>query len=144
MTVYAVLLCQKPVCGTYASNCLEQRCGGLWIDGGRVEGGKRMSSIKDFSAIHGNRWGSGAYLPKIGEKEVQGRWPANVVLEGSENVVAELEGKASGRGHFPKHPKAVTKVAYGKFNPSTMVEREMPDGGDLSAARFFRKFGVKA
>ena len=66
---------------TVAANTLRHGCGGLNIDTSRVGKEPRESAQKDFSAVWGNKWGSGAHLPTTGTKTVSGRWPANMILQ---------------------------------------------------------------
>lgn len=77
----AITVARKPLSGTVATTTLEHGCGGLNIDACRVGSETRQSAQKDFSAVWGNKWGSGEHLPTTGSKEVSGRWPANLILQ---------------------------------------------------------------
>jgi len=78
-----ILLCMKPNEGSYAQNALKWGVAGLNIDGGRIGTDRTRTTIKDFSEVHGNKWGkAGAKYPTMGYKENPvGRYPANIILE---------------------------------------------------------------
>lgn len=62
------------------ADCVEKYgTGAINIDGCRIGNEKRENAQKDFSAIHGNQYGNGAYQPTIGHKMVAGRFPANCI-----------------------------------------------------------------
>jgi len=86
-----IVLARKPLIGTVAANVLEHGTGGLNIDGSRV-GSKRDSEQTQGSyngsevAIVGQRQGGKIY------PETLGRFPANIIHDGSDEV-AELLGE---------------------------------------------------
>jgi len=99
----AITVARKPLSGTVATTTLEHGCGALNIDACRVGSETRQSAQKDFSAVWGNKWGSGEHLPTTGSKEVSGRWPANLILQHLDGCrcdrvkkVVNRSGKASG------------------------------------------------
>ena len=98
-------LLRKPLSEkTVASNTLKHGTGGLNINESRIGNEVRESAQKDFSAVWGNKWGSGAYLPNTGTKIVSGRWPANMILqhldgcqcEGTKQVRGSSAGQTGG------------------------------------------------
>lgn len=73
----------------------------------------------------------------VAKAESLGRWPANVVHDGSGEVLEAFAafGERKGGGRVKgTEPSAVTDVVYGKFNGRVPYE---PIGDSGSAARFF-------
>ncbi len=95
-----IILARKPLVGTVAANVLEHGTGALNIDATRVgsEGGCRGASKGDVknsdTALVGSADGSlnGDFAKSV---EGLGRWPANVIHDGSDEVV-ELFPEAGG------------------------------------------------
>lgn len=113
-----ITLARKPFSQTVAANVLEWSTGAMNIDGCRVEA-----------------------------EASTGRWPANLIHDGSEEVVGLFPQTKSGGGE--KGAKRHTNVVYGHCGTKPSDVRE-PDKG--SAARFFycaktspseRKVGVE-
>ncbi len=130
-----VVVARKPLIGTVAANVLIYGTGGLNIDAsrvGRAEGddsvaGKRTATFGTQETQSGGD-GSGGW-----EQNEGGRWPANVIHDGSDEVV-ELFPTNAGGGHWAK-----TKVTgYGEFGggKSEYFGQGEKDGKG-SAARFF-------
>jgi len=92
MKAFCILLCQKPIEGTFASNVLRHGCGALWIDGGRVallgDGDGWDVPAPKFDSptgnIYGFKTGEGRLLGVRATPNARGRFPANVVLEAGE------------------------------------------------------------
>ena len=79
-----MVLARKPVVGTVAKNVLTYGVGGLNIDASRVGSEVITNNINDFSNQHGNKFGNGEPIAKLGESQVVGRWPANFIHDGLE------------------------------------------------------------
>ena len=93
-----IAVCMKPVEGNFANNALEYGVAGLDVDGSRIG--------TDVITTHGR--GSNQAFPKrptettveesgrkvrqdlIEKKPREGRWPANVILDGSDEVIEEF------------------------------------------------------
>lgn len=88
-----VVVARKPVIGTVAENVLEWGTGGINIDGCRVE---YISDDDKNSAKWGHQTGNvndyGNGVGAMGGKDVlsssKGRWPANLIHDGSDEVLA--------------------------------------------------------
>lgn len=127
-----IVLARKPLVGTVAANVLAHGTGALNIDGCRVGtdtvgwGG---------GAAGGNTWtGDNCGLAKNGDaRPVQGRWPANIVHDGSDEVVAAFPSSESSRSTITSKPGAV--YGGGAGLPSHTGVYGFDDSG--SAARFF-------
>jgi site-specific DNA-methyltransferase (adenine-specific) len=86
-----IVVARKPFKTTVAQNVLEHGCGGLNIDGCRVETSDADAGAMERCNTPGSgRWTGGAYGgelygapgadPKDRFDTTQGRWPANVIL----------------------------------------------------------------
>ena len=130
-----VVVARKPLVGTVAENVLTFGTGGLNIDGTRVEGAPPsvpQPQLRPDGKDSGHALGTGE--GRNGEMSLAtGRWPANVIHDGSDEVV-ELFPTNAGGGHWTK-----TKVTgFGEFGggQSEYFGPGEKDGKG-SAARFF-------
>lgn len=136
-----IVVAMKPVDGTFVNNALTWGVAGLWIDGGRVE----------TDGSDGGVWGSSNKTCQDGrifnaspngtdyrsQQHPQGRFPANVIHDGSDEVT----------GLFPQtngsQPR-VQKVTQDEGKQNCMNVMMRPSGYETpgytdsgSAARFF-------
>ena len=130
-----IVLARKPLIGTVISNVLALGTGALNIDGCRVEGG---SPNVTFDRVAGDR-PRDQYRTGTGEARRtsdQGRWPANVIHDGSDEVVEAFPfAPGQQRAVTGEERSHRTLNAYGDFG-STRHGAE-PRGDSGSAARFF-------
>jgi site-specific DNA-methyltransferase (adenine-specific) len=131
-------LMRKPIEGTVAANVLQHGTGALNIDGCRVDGSPRATGTVNphaESGVHGilGRDKRTDRQQRYDANLPEGRWPANVITDGSEEVVegfphttsGDWNGQLTGRGS--EH-----SGAWGK------QDRPFHWKGDSgSAARFF-------
>ena len=127
-----IIVARKPLEGTVAANVLAHGTGAINIDGCRVAGPKHTQSTSHAGGQHG-RYGS---LPARGPQvdAGNGRWPANLIHDGSDEVVKLFPdtGKSTGGRIGKKSMGNVTNVPAGQY------EKGDPGFGDTgSAARFF-------
>jgi len=128
-----IVLARKPLGGTVANNVLQHGTGALNIDACRVGNDVRQNNFNDFSNQHGNQFGNGEPIAKLGTTEVVGRWPANLIHDGSDEVL-QLFPDSKGGAYPAKRGQAVaTSFASGQETEGGY--RVMGDSG--SAARFF-------
>ena len=82
-----IVLARKPLIGTVAANVLAHGTGAINVDGCRVA---HDEPIKQMSAQTGGDkvFGQGGRRGETTELKASGRWPANVIHDGSEEVVA--------------------------------------------------------
>jgi site-specific DNA-methyltransferase (adenine-specific) len=125
-----ITVARKPLVGTVAANVLAHGTGGLNIDGCRVGvGDDRVGGglAKERFGING--------MPQT-SRPVGGRWPANLIHDGSDEVV----------GLFPQSNGAAAPVAKGQKEFGGVIYGKFKTGGDDgasfygdsgSAARFF-------
>lgn len=129
-----IALARKPLMGTVAENVQQHGTGALNIDGCRV------ATVETWNA-HGNLTGGdsltcyGDGLNNSGRNASHdfGRWPANLIHDGSNEVEAAFAvfGKKNG-GHDPKKSKG---TPFGGVNDKNREERYWSDTG--TASRFF-------
>lgn len=122
-----ICLARKPLAGTVAENLVRFGTGALNIDGCRIETSGRPARKKT-----GERWAA-SNIDSFGSKAVgetdQGRWPANLIHDGSDEVLAgfpDQTGANGGNGTFVQHTWA------GRDATEQSIERSKG-----SAARFF-------
>lgn len=126
-----IVLARKPLIGTVAENVLQHGTGALNIDGCRVEGG-----AKKWESPRG-----GICLPDAAARAALvdnplGRWPANLVHDGSEEVLAAfpIAGGQKGGGSGGE-PSSLVDNVYGDRKRVPFGILRDDDWG--SAARFF-------
>ena len=128
--VEPICLARKPLIGTVAENVLQYGTGALNIDGTRI--GTRTEStgevIGENTAMAGPNYGRVA----TGEETI-GRWPANVIHDGSDEVLAGFPYTSSTRSEVTSSPGAV--FGNGSGLPAHTGIYGFDDSG--SAARFF-------
>jgi site-specific DNA-methyltransferase (adenine-specific) len=72
---------------TIAENVLKHGTGGINIDDCRIGTDIITNNINDFSNQHGNKFGNGMSIVKLGESTTIGRYPSNFIHDGSDEVV---------------------------------------------------------
>jgi hypothetical protein len=125
-----ITVARKPLIGTVAANVLEHGTGALNIDGCRVGGGPRPL-IERHDQYRPEKFNLPSGSRNAGET-TEGRWPANLIHDGSDEVLAGFPESKDG--------VAVRHVSGGKNCHSDAIKPAMPDmgyGGRGSAARFF-------
>ena len=135
-----IVVARKPLIGTVAANVLTYGTGGLNIDGARVgsEGGTKLSE-NDFVPIPNEEkiYGLGHKNYAFGKPvEGLGRWPANVIHDGSDEVVELFPdtGKSGVAINRNRSGAKSGEVFQGGWNALT-EDVGFRDSG--SAARFF-------
>ncbi len=133
-----ICVARKPLIGTVAANVLQHGTGAINVDGCRVAGEARPNIVADYkdtdnSTYEGRMDGSLAGGSKADGKTELGRWPANLIHDGSPEVLAAFPdtGASSGR---PRNNGEFKSVAKGAETAHTTFGHD-DDGG--SAARFF-------
>ena len=136
-----IIMARKPMVGTVAENVLAHGTGAINVDACRVPleedcrllkggtyGGNRGSD-KGTSMFGTNTKGLGYEVPSA-----NGRWPANLIHDGSDEVLAAFpDAPGQQRATTGKEQRGPTNV-YGKY--AGVVAMEPRDIGG-SAARFF-------
>ena len=141
-----VILARKPLDGTVAETVLKWGCGGINIDGCRVEiqdqdpgkknWHKNRPSYKEYSheSPHGLY---GSCKPRATSQNPLGRWPANLLLdEAAADLLDQQSGTLKSGANPARRGSAKFKTCYGEFKgqESCTVHRGANSGG---ASRFF-------
>lgn len=127
------VLARKPLDGTVANNVLKHGTGGLNIDGTRIPGAK-PDTVRGAGGQHGRY----SELPAQGviKDDGMGRFPANLIHDGSDEVEAVFPQNAKGMSGGGKHKQTYSKdgvIAGGGHDGNDSHIRN--DSG--SASRFF-------
>jgi site-specific DNA-methyltransferase (adenine-specific) len=135
-----IIVARKPLVGTVAGNVLKHGTGAINVDGCRVDSGADYHDLRvtQGGADCGVRLAPRNKVPRPFVPAL-GRWPANVIHDGSEEVVGlfarfgESKSTVGMRGATGRHDVS----SPGTFNakPYTNSERGHKDTG--TAARFF-------
>jgi len=131
-----IVMARKPLDGTVAQNVLKHGVGGINIDESRIDfiseedkGDPLRFQTNNGSGAHGIFNASKDVTSVVGEK---GRWPANVIHDGSDEVVSLFPNTQSSAGSFKandyKQGDGVTDFTRGDFEGY---------GDSGSASRFF-------
>jgi len=130
-----IVVARKPLIGTVAANVLEHGTGGLNIDGSRIGTESRTDKITENG--FGSNFMDDNWQPSGNtyEKTVQGRWPANVILdEYSAERLDEQSGVTSGKIGMTGKTGTANSV-YGHYPQSQDRTEGIKDSG--GASRFF-------
>ena len=138
-----IVLARKPFSGSVAANEARYGTGAINIDACRVhaddaQGGaytvKRLKPGATLEKTGGNWRPEDGGVLYHGEMK-PGRWPANVIHDGSEEVVSAFPAAPGQlRAVGPEHGSKPSKNTYGDFGPRDNFQ---PRGDAGSAARFF-------
>jgi site-specific DNA-methyltransferase (adenine-specific) len=127
---------RKPLVGTVAANVLEHGTGGLNVDGCRIAAG---DGYTENAVTQGVNTAQTSYEPRrerrTFEPSQSGRWPANLIHDGSDEVVGLFPvtgaSKAAPRGGTNPNP-----MDWGNGRADGNITKGHDDNGG-SAARFF-------
>jgi hypothetical protein len=138
-----IVVARKPLIGTVAENVLAHGCGALNIDGCRiahqtVNGG----NLADNPHLRGTKQRAAPVATSFGREGDEtaltaqaGRWPANVIHDGSDEVLAAFPDAPGQQGDLRDQDHAVPAGnAFGQYGPKR-GHAARHDAG--SAARFF-------
>lgn len=133
-----ITLARKPLAErTIAANVLEWGTGGVNVDGCRVEGDINNAAPYKYTGNNGNSLGQASERLRTngsGARSPLGRFPANFIHDGSDEVVRLFPIATSGKMK-PTHTNAKRSV-YGQ-NASNGYTTMETYGDTGSAARFF-------
>jgi len=130
-----IILARRPFKQSVAANVLEHGTGALNVDGCRVEGGERtlIEQRGDSSSTQHTTYGKRYEGSRNAGTTTQGRFPANLIHDGSDEVIGCFPetGASSGR---PRNNGEFKSVAKGRELPHVTCGHN-DNGG--SASRFF-------
>jgi len=127
-----IVVAMKPVDGNFVNNALTWGVAGMWIDGGRI-GNEEIN----LHGNNGNVFGGGESEKNY--HTIIGRFPANLIHDGSDEVTGLFPQGGSNNGYTPANTdksNANGKV-YGFANYPDMHKSGAHFGDSGSAARFF-------
>ena len=128
-----IVLARKPLSeGTVAANVLRWRTGALNIDASRIAAPDGVPVFHKDNKRAGNTFDVGSN--RTGETSTQGRWPANVVHDGSDEVIGAFPN-TNGSKRGVKDPNGSMGYHGGASGLPGVVGGYDDAGG--SAARFF-------
>jgi len=127
-----IVLARKPLDGTVANNVLTHGVGGINIDGCRVKSSDGHTTARKPSFVENTSapFGKGAKMG--GDGSVLGRFPANFIHDGSDEVLELFPDTAGSWGVRTQRPNRSPFVSGNKNLVSTNQRSESG-----SAARFF-------
>lgn len=133
-----ICLARKPMSeSSIAANVLKWGTGAINIDACRIEANEDTARANGTTALgQGSGWNRHNNRQGIGGGSPLGRWPSNILHDGSDEVRAAFPDAPGQRGNVRgDEPSGVTNTVYNPFNGR--VPHEMRDDADGSAARFF-------
>lgn len=135
-----VTVARKPFTGTVAANVLQHGTGALNVDGCRVACADKAKfpagTVSTTEAVFGGGSGRYADRARTEDSNPNGRWPANLIHDGSDEVVGLFPENTSPPPRQTKRsPDSGSRTGYGTFAGQEEVVIGFGDCG--SAARFF-------
>lgn len=137
-----ITVARKPLEGTVAENVLRWGTGGLNVDGCRVEMGseydpKKMQRQKKSEGSIVGAFGAASLIGKeIPTYKPGGRWPANLIHDGSDEAVRLFPASKSTGGRTVKRSGG-GNVGSRKKSEASWTADDPGYGDEGSAARFF-------
>jgi site-specific DNA-methyltransferase (adenine-specific) len=131
-----IIMARKPFRGTVVSNVLEYGTGAINIDECRIPcDDKTKFPVGDYSTD--TTVGKIRSNIRTEDANIDGRFPANVIHDGSEEVVSLFPNTKSGKmtSNHNRHTDGSPNGIYGKFDVNHPLSETYGDEG--SAARFF-------
>ncbi len=132
--VEPIVVARKPLEGTVAENVQAYGTGAINIDACRIEAERATGWGGGGSKLY-----EGGLSREGGDARLQtaGRWPANLVHDGSEEVVALFPQGAGAAAPVTKRNADKFRTAYGAFKGDVDEQGSTFRGDTGSAARFF-------
>lgn len=135
-----IVVARKPLIGTVAENVLKHGTGALNIDGCRIPADGRPLRVGDYKATANNVYEGrqdGSLMggsKAVGETDL-GRWPANIIHDGSDEVLQAFpQAPGQQRAVGPEHGTKPSVNVYGDVGARPFTPPREDAG---SAARFF-------
>ena len=136
-----IVMARKPFNTSVAENVLTHGTGGINIDECRVGTEKTKTTIKDLSEAHGNKFGKSVIKYKsLGYKEnPEGRFPANIIHDGSEEVLEVFE-ESSRFFYCAKASKAERNMGLDDFDKKSNAFMATKNGTSGKASKGMERF----
>ena len=130
-----ITVARKPLAGTVAENVLAHGTGALNVDGCRVEALDGRPLIESRAEKSTNAFGDGLNGSRCAGITTEGRWPANLIHDGSDEVVGLFPQSKAPKPYEYAGKQEDDAEIYGKGIGRGFHNSEYGDTG--SAARFF-------
>ena len=136
-----ITVARKPLVGTVAQNVLAHGTGALNIDGCRVaptgESRERIGEASQDQRYTDAGATNFAAKPGVRGGDPSGRWPANLIHDGSDEVVALFPAEAGAAAPVHRRNGDKFRNSYGAFAGNVDEGGSTLHGDGGSAARFF-------
>jgi DNA modification methylase len=129
-----ICVARKPLIGTVAANVLAHGTGAINIDGCRVATGESQSRPRGSFPHSDDAWGDGR-PNEVSESHASGRWPANLIHDGSEEVLALFPANAGAAA--PVRGTEASAASTGNVTGKRERVEGVFHADKGSAARFF-------
>jgi site-specific DNA-methyltransferase (adenine-specific) len=133
-----ITMARKPIPGTVADNVQKHGTGALNIKASRIDPGTQVpgGGLKGGASSRNEGWQRPSHETGLAtESHSAGRWPANLIHDGSEEVVSQFPETTSG-ANPTRRSSAKFKNAYSEFAGQESCEQHRgADSGN--ASRFF-------
>jgi DNA modification methylase len=129
-----IVVARKPLQGTVAANVQQWGTGSLNIDGCRVDGDVPRTT-QGQAASAGTIYGADQRTLREFEPHTAGRWPANLIHDGSDEVMEAFAAFGEKKGFAGQRDLKTTPSNYFGAHKSPGVREGFGDTG--TAARFF-------
>ena len=146
IAMFHIAVCRKPVDGTVSANVMRYGVGGINIDGCRVgttpdEIEKMNDNRKAVRTIRAGAVAQGYGMRPEGlsatTQSPLGRFPANLIHDGSDEVVVQFPANSPSGGSSTENSRQV-----GLYDDGLRKRIIVPRFDSGSAARFFKRFQV--
>ena len=135
--VLHIVVAMKPLDGNFAQNAIKHGVAGLNIDSARIEvNGESLLFSKAAPYASDRVWVVPSTPGIERDQHSQGRWPANVILEKSDDIVSKFPQTTSGamkKEVDAYDGKSTTGFIRGRSGPSNQ------HGDSGRASRFFKQ-----
>lgn len=134
-----ITVARKPLAGTVAANVLAHGAGALNINGCRVAGGDDPAARYNGKPARGenaNAYGAASKRDEVYQSSALGRWPANLIHDGSDEVLSAFPNAPGQQGDLKETGRA--RPSSGRFGDMAAPHAHAARvEADKSAARFF-------
>ena len=135
-----VIVARKPLVGTVAANVTQYGTGAINIDGCRIGIDPTDKWAQGVTFVNSSEWAPGS-PPTRGDVTAKahaaGRWPANVMHDGSDEVVAGFPTTGSSGDGSPRLAYGIGGTGSGAYHGGGKGAMVGTYGDSGSAARFF-------
>lgn len=132
-----ICLARKPLAGTVAANVAKWGTGALNVDGCRVMGEKGSGNWDGMGGTALKLYEGGFSKPTASDENARGRWPANLIHDGSPEVLAAFPDAPGAQGEVTGTEPSAAAAGTRCYGVLARTANSVPRGDEGSAARFF-------